>query len=339
MRRTVSLLLAAAVVLALPCAAAARTLKIATIVPDGSAWMREMRAVGKSIEEKTEGRVRLKFYPGGVMGNSKTVLRKIRAGQLHGAAFTSGALAGIYPDIDLYGMPLAFRTYDEVDYVRARMDDTLKAGLERNGFVALSISDGGFAYVMSRTPMRTMDDVRKSKVWIQEGDEMTETIFDIADLAPVQLPLADVYTALQTGLIDTIGAPPAGAIALQWHSKVKYLTDFPLTYLIGVFAVDAKAFAKLRPEDQKIVRETVAVASARLDVDARAGDINAKAALRKQGIEFVSVASEAERASWEDIARRSLAALRAKRVYDAEVMDAILGYLAEYRIGAGGGRD
>jgi TRAP-type C4-dicarboxylate transport system substrate-binding protein len=331
MFRVVCPLLAAFAVLAFSAGSPALTLKVATIVPDGSAWMTEMRAVAKEVEEKTEGRVRFKFYPGGVMGNSNTVLRKIRAGQLQGAAFTSGALADIDPDIDLYGMPLMFRNYDEVDYVRARMDDTLKAGLERKGFVALAISDGGFAYVMSRKPMRTMDDVRKGKVWIQEGDEMTEVTFDIAGISPVQLPIADVYTALQTGLIDTIGAPPAGAIALQWHSKVKYLTDFPLTYLIGVFAIDARAFAKISPEDQKIVRETVAAASRRLDADARTGEANAKEALRKQGIQFVSVASDAERASWEDIAARSLKALRAKKVYDEDVMDAILGYLQEFR--------
>ena len=73
----------------------ALTLKIATIVPDGSSWLVEMRQAGKEIAEKTDGRVKLKFYPGGVMGGDKTVLRKIRARQLQGGAFTSGALAEI----------------------------------------------------------------------------------------------------------------------------------------------------------------------------------------------------------------------------------------------------
>ncbi len=154
--------------LALPGSAPARTLKIATVVPEGSAWVKEMRQVGKEIEQKTQGRVRFKFYPGGVMGNDKTVLRKIRAGQLQGGAFTSGALAQIYPDIDLFGLPLVFRSYAEVDYVRARMDEALIAGLERAGFVALAITDGGFAYLMSQRPMRQVSDLSGAKVWTQE---------------------------------------------------------------------------------------------------------------------------------------------------------------------------
>ena len=110
-------------------AAQALTLKIATIVPDGSSWLVEMRRAGKEIEKKTDGRVKLKFYPGGVMGGDKTVLRKIRARQLQGGAFTSGALAEIFPDIELYSLPLVFKNYAEVDYVRAQMDEKLKAGI------------------------------------------------------------------------------------------------------------------------------------------------------------------------------------------------------------------
>ena len=99
--RSFPFLIAVMAMLLLAAPAAARTLKIATIVPDGSAWMQEMRRVGKAIEEETQGRVKLKFYPGGIMGNDNTVLRKIRAGQLQGGAFTSGALARVYPDIEI----------------------------------------------------------------------------------------------------------------------------------------------------------------------------------------------------------------------------------------------
>ncbi len=205
--------------------------------------MQEMRKAGKEIEDKTRGAVRFKFYPGGIMGSDKTVMRKIRAGQLHGGGFTGGALAQVYPDIDLYGLPLLIRSYAEADYVRSRMDDTLIAGLDRSGFVALALSDGGFAYLMSQQPLRQVGDLRGAKVWIQEGDVMSLTAFEIAGVSPIQLALADVYTALQTGLVDTVAAPAMGAIALQWHTRVKYLTDVPLTYLIGAFVIDRKTFA------------------------------------------------------------------------------------------------
>ena len=148
--------------------ASAKTLKIATIVPEGTSWMVEMRKAAAEIKKKTEGRVKIKFYPGGVMGNDKTVLRKIRAGQLQGGAFTAGALAAISPDIELYSLPFLFRNYEEVSYVRERMDAKLAAELEANGFVPLAITDGGFAYVMSQKSIQTVEGMKGAKVWLVE---------------------------------------------------------------------------------------------------------------------------------------------------------------------------
>jgi TRAP-type C4-dicarboxylate transport system substrate-binding protein len=257
----------------------ARTLKIATIVPDGSSWLTEMRKAGDEIKQKTAGRVKLKFYPGGVMGTDKTVLRKVRVGQLQGGAFTSGALASVYPDIELYSLPLLFRDYEEVDFVRSRLDEKLKAGLARNGFEALAITDGGFAYVLSQKPIRKVEDMAGTRVWLVEDDKMTDVALRMAGVAPVPLPIADVYTALQTGLVDTVAAPPIGAIAFQWHTRVRYLTDVPIMYLAGIFAVDKKAFSRISARDRKIVREVIFAAAKRLDIENRADEINAREAL------------------------------------------------------------
>jgi TRAP-type C4-dicarboxylate transport system substrate-binding protein len=332
--RRIPLLILLAAALCLPAAASARKLKVATIVPEGSSWMEGMREAARKIQEKTEGRVQFKFYPGGVMGSDETVLRKIRAGQLHGGAFTSGALAPIYRDIDLYGIPLQFRSYDEVDYVRERMDAKLMSGLEQAGLVPLSISDGGFAYLMSQKPVRSVSDLDGTRVWIQEGDVMSQTAFDIAGISPTQLPIADVYTALQTRLIDTIAAPPMGAIALQWHTRVKYLTDVPLTYLIGVFAIDAKTFGKLRPGDQEIVKEVMREAARTLELQDRKGDASAKQALRDQGIEFVTAATPEEERRWHEIRDQALRVLREKQVFTPATIDELERHLEEYRSSA-----
>ena len=333
MSRRPLLLLVVLPLLALPAVASARTLKIATVVPEGSAWMKEMRQVGKEIAQKSDGRVRFKFYPGGVMGNDKTVLRKIRAGQLQGGAFTSGALAALYPDIDLYGLPLLFRDHEEVGYVRERLDGELIAGLERKGFTALAITDGGFAYLMSQRPVRQVSDLGGAKIWTQEGDVMSATALEIAGVAPVPLPLADVYTALQTGLVDTVGAPAMGAIALQWHTKVKYLTDVPLTYLTGAFVIDGKVFAKLSPEDQRLVREAVRAAARRLDAGSREGELSARRALQEQGIQFVTASTPAEEKRWHEITREALVRLRKRQIYSDALIDEIERLLAEYRAG------
>jgi TRAP-type C4-dicarboxylate transport system substrate-binding protein len=327
-------LIAFGLLVAIASPATAKTLKIATIVPDGSSWLVEMRKAAAEIKERTEGRVKLKFYPGGVMGNDKTVLRKVRAGQLHGGAFTSGALAAIYPDIELYSLPLLFRDYAEIDYVRNRMDEKLRAGLAEKGFVALSITDGGFAYVMSQQPIRKVEDMGGAKVWLVEDDKMSEIALDLAGVSPVPLPIADVYTALQTGLVDTVAAPPMGAIAFQWHTKVRYLTDEPLMYLTGVVAVDSKTFGKLSEPDQAVVREVVASAGARLDADSRAGEINARDALANQGIEFVKPSSSKEVERWREISTQAVAKLRTIGRYSDDVIQEILDLLAAHRAGA-----
>ena len=311
--------------------ASAKTLKIATIVPEGTSWMVEMRKAAAEIKKRTDGRVKIKFYPGGVMGNDKTVLRKVRAGQLHGGAFTGGALADISADIELYSLPFLFRNYDEVSYVRERMDKKIAAKLEANGFVPLAITDGGFAYVMYQQPIRAVEDMKGSKVWLVEDDRMTAMALDLAGVSPVPLPIADVYTALQTGLIETVAAPPQGAIAFQWHTKVDYLTDVPVMYLVGVVAIEKKAFSKLTPADQKIVREVVGEASRRLDQENRLGEANAREALQNQGVEFVTANSDAEVERWYQISDEATQRLLEQNIYSPETIQEILSLLEEYR--------
>ena len=114
-------------------------LKIATLSPEGSYWMDQMRRGALEVKQKTEGRVRIKYYPGGIMGNEKAVLRKIRIGQLQGAAIMYGSLSGIHPDGQIYGLPMLFESFEEIDYVRQRMDPILLEGLAKRGFIAFGL--------------------------------------------------------------------------------------------------------------------------------------------------------------------------------------------------------
>jgi TRAP-type C4-dicarboxylate transport system substrate-binding protein len=168
-------------------------------------------------------------------------------------------------------------------------------------------------------------------VWTVEGDLMSEIALEIAGVSPVPLPIADVYTALQTHLIDTVASPPMATIAFQWHTKVAYLTDVPIMYLFGFLAIERKVFDKLSPDDQKILRETVAASAARLDAENRAGELEAKAALRNQGIEFVTASSEAELQRWHDISAQALVKLRAMDRYSETMISEMLRLIEEYR--------
>ncbi len=275
--------------LALPGIADAVTLKIATLATDGTSWMKEIRAATKEISDRTGGRVKFRFYPGGVMGSDKSVRRKIRVGQLQGGMITGGVLFDVYPDSQLYSMPLVFRNYADVDFVRKRMDKTIMSGVEKGGLVTFGIAEGGFAYMMSKHPIRGIDDMRKSKTWIPEGDVITRTMFETADVPATPLPIGDVYTGLQTGLIDTVGASPVGAIALQWYTQVKYVTDVPLVYIYGVLAVDKKVFDRIALPDQKVMREVMGRVFDQLNRETREQNRQAMAALHKQGLKFVTL--------------------------------------------------
>ena len=280
-------ILLALILFAVTGAAHAATLKLATVTPEGSDWMRQMRAGASEIEERTNGRVQIKFYGGGVQGNDAKVLGKIRIGALQGGAFTPSALGALYPDINLYGMPMVFETEEQAAYVRERMDERLLDGLEQAGFVSFGFAAGGFASIMSNTPVTSLDDLRGQRVWIPEGDRISYETMEAVSLSPVTLPLSDVLTGLQTGLIDIVGISPIGALVLQWHTKVKYMTELPLSYTIGVMVGDKKAFDKLSPADQSVVREVMTRIYDGFDRQNLVDNREARAALLRQKIKLV----------------------------------------------------
>ncbi len=295
-------------------AVAATTIKIATVAPDGTAWMREMRAGAAAVKARTQDRVEIKYYPGGVMGDEPAVLRKIRIGQLQGGAFTGGELSQVDKDAQIYSLPFLFRNEAEVGKVRAALDPLLRRSFAAAGFEAVGISGGGFAYLMSVKDIRSKDDLAAAKVWVPQGDRVSEAGFKAAGVTPIPLPLADVYTSLQTGLIDTAANTPAGAIAFQWHTRIKHLVDLPLTYVVGILVIDKKVFDGLASEDQQAVREELGAAFARLEKINRDDNAHARETLQKQGV-TIFTPNAAEIASWQAIG----AAARKQLLADNEI--------------------
>lgn len=308
----------------------AATLKIATISPDGSLWMKGLRDVAAKIKAETNGSVIVKYYPGGVMGDDKTVLRKIRIGQLHGAVVTVGVIAQQYPDIQIYGLPMVFRSSDELDYVRQRMDPILVEGLRAEGFESFGLAEIGFAYTMSASQVASVDDVRAQKVWVPDGDLASARALAAYKISPIPLGIADVLGGLQTGLINTIAGPPVGAIALQWHTRLKHVVDLPLLYTYGLLAVSNKAFAKLNPQEQAIVRKHMTVAVKSVDTRSRADHEQAIAALKKQGLVWHEP-NEEQRAQWQSLADTANSQMVSEGFVTETRWKQMMGYLAEVR--------
>jgi TRAP-type C4-dicarboxylate transport system substrate-binding protein len=268
------------------------TLKIATVTPDGSQWMKDMRASAGEIKERTEGRVLIKYYGGGVKGDDTKVLGQIRIGQLQGGAFTPSALASQYSDLNLYGMPLVFNSEEEAAYVRNRLDVRLQKGLEDAGFVNFGFATSGFANIMSSTPVTTLADLKGKRVWVPEGDKISYASMQALSLNPVTLPLTDVLTGLQTGLIDIVAIPPIVALVLQWHTKVKFVTRVPLVYTFGFMAIDKRTFDKISEADKAIVTEVMTRTYKNFDKTNLVDNQGAYDALLKSGIEAVKFDDE-----------------------------------------------
>ena len=306
----------------------ARVFKIATVSPDGTFWMQEMRAGAEEIKKQTQGRVIFKFYPGGVMGSDESVLRKIRIGQLQGGAVTAGSLVSINPDIAIYELPYLFESLDQVDYVRSRMDAELIETLESKGFVGFGLAEGGFSYMMSDQPLQSVADVRAKKVWLPSNHPVGESVFESAEVSAVPLPLSDVLTGLQTGLIDTIITSPIAAIALQWHTKINYVVDEPLTYFSALLVIDKKAFNKLKEEDREIVRSVMSNAFERIDEQNRKDNVAAREALINQGIKFVRLSAESAN-EWRLVGEKANAKLEKQNEYTERLYQDLMKYVEE----------
>jgi TRAP-type C4-dicarboxylate transport system substrate-binding protein len=306
-------------------------IKIATISPEGSVWMEKMREGAKDLAKKTDNRIKIKFYSGGVMGDDKAVLRKIRIGQLQGGAFVSGSLSQYYPDNQIYSLPLFFRSFKEIDYVRGYLDQKIIDGFEKGGLVIFGIAEGGFAYVMSTVPIYTVQDMREQKVWIPDNDSMILEAIKAFDITPIPLSIADVRAGLQTGLINTVTTPPIGALALQWHTQIKYLLDEPFLYIYGVLAVDRKVFKRISPADQQIFRKIMGDVFKTLDRLNREDNIKAMETLHKQGIKFIKPSKDALKKWRKDASEVPNRLIKAGRL-SQEMVNTLENLLKEYRL-------
>lgn len=315
--------------------APAQELKLATLAPDGSNWMNEMRAAADTIGERTGGEVRLRFYPGGVMGDAGAVLRRMHLGQLHGGVFTLGDLNDVTPVVDLYTLPFIFESREEVQALRPEFDPLILEALEQNGIIAPAISLGGFAYLFSRheLPHRAGDEIDSDlRIWVPAGDELSSRTLEMAGANPVPLPLAEVYTSLQTGAVNTFAATPSAAIIMQWHTRARYMLDMPLLMTAGTVGFSVKALDRLERDHREILLEEIAGVIARMEQSSHEQNREARAALRDQGIEFLE--PDAERtARWQELAEKARAEARRNGELDLPQLDTVLERLGEMRAG------
>ena len=289
-----------------------------------------MREAGKEVEAATDSRVKFKWYPGGVMGDDKAVLRKMRVGQLQGAALPMGELLSFYPDSQAYGIPFLFNSYEEVDYVRSQLDDSLITGFAEGGMEVLGIAEGGFGYFLTAEPVRVPADLQQQKVWVPQNDVVSARLAQSIGVTPIPLTLPDVLPGLQTGLVNTVAVSPMGAIVLQWHTRVAHITDIPLMYFCGVISLTGKSFNKLSADDQAVVKAVFGKAFKLIDERNRMDNVKAFEALTNQGVETV-VLTDAERDAWLAMQAPGEQMMQSEGQLSTEALERIKGLVEAFR--------
>ena len=304
-------------------------IKIATKAPENFKSAKIIKKMFREIKEKTDGNVVFKVYYGGVKGTGRDLLLKMRSGEIHGAEFTSGEAASVSKDLELMSSPLTLTDYQEVDYVFEKMSLHLKKQLEKRGYVVLGWFEMGFAHMMSLEPIESLADLKNKKVWIPEGDRVGRAVFEAIGVPPIPMTIADVILALQTGQIDTVANSFVGAIALQWHTSIRYITDTPILYAYGLLMITREAYEKIPVRYRETVHEILDRYFDELKMDIRKSNRDSARTLINEGIQFVPATPENYR-EFEQVVNEVKDQLLEKE-FSGEGLTKLRQYIYEYR--------
>jgi TRAP-type C4-dicarboxylate transport system substrate-binding protein len=327
-----ALLLCLITVLATPLQAARiYTLKFATLAPAGTTWVNLLHEWADEVARESKGRLVFKIYAGGVQGDEPDVLKKIRFGQLQGGAFTGYGIGHIYSPTRVLELPFLFNDVEEIDYVRKQFMPTIEQGYRDNGYELLGWMEVGFIYFFSKEPIKSLEDLSDKRIWNWQGDPMGKAFFDASGLSPVPLSIIDVYTSLSTGLIDTVYAPPLGAIAMQWFTKTKYISDVPMANGIGSLVVSRRFFQNLPQDLQKLLKRTGAATGEKLIQATRRDNIEGLEILKRRGMQIIPGDEDLQSGEVENIRIRAGESLMKDGYIPGSIIDKVNHWLDTYR--------
>ena len=307
------------------------TIKIATLAPKGSSIMNIFEELSAQIREKTKGEVAFKIYWGGVQGDEKDVFRKIKLGQLHGGGFMGPGLGQIVSEVRVTEIPYVFRNYNEVKYVRSRIQDTMNKLFEEQGFIVLGWMDLGFLYTFSKVPLTSLEVARQQKWWTMEGEPIGREVYKALGISPISLSITDVATSLSTNLIDCANTTPYGAVAFQWYSRFNYMGEFPSSNICGATVVTKKIWDKISPQSQKIILEVSRNSHDMIVKATRKEDAKCLEILRKEGIQVVRDLDNINEVQYIFDAAKQARENLVGQLYPQELLDRTLALLEEYR--------
>jgi TRAP-type C4-dicarboxylate transport system substrate-binding protein len=294
---------AAALSMATAATADAQAIKLATVVPEGSVWDKNLKQMGEEWKQATGGRVTVTVFGGGSQGDEPTVLRKMRLDALQAAAFTAVGLGSIDAAFNVFDIPFFFESYDELNYVTEQLTPVIRQRIEPKGFVLLNWGHGGWTQVFTKKPVQTVDDLKRIKLYTSAGNDRMVQWFKANGFEPRAMAMTDILTGLTTGMIEGLPTPPLAAMLFQWYRQTPYMLDIGLAPIVGANIVTKKTWSAIPDADKPKLLEAATGVEKRLQVDVPKQDADAVAAMTKQGLTVTKATGAEWRTQIDSLAR------------------------------------
>ncbi len=303
--------------------------RVASMAPDGTAWARELKAYARDAEALAGGDLHMKLYLGGIAGDESAVPSRIRKGQLDGemAAVTCERMA---PSLRVLRVPGMIRRRDEATYVIDRLRPMVEAEFRKSGFALLGVTWFGSDILFTRTPVRSMEELRKQRLWIWNLDLVWRAEMQHLGLHVVPLPVDEAERAYDDGRIDGLLALPSAALVYQWSARSRYFTDLPIATMAGCNFVSNTVFDALPMASQAALRQAAAKLTVRvIEANGALEDALVGKLFAKQGVKPLP-ANEQFRTIFFDAARDAREKLP-NDVVPAALIAQVMGWLSDYR--------
>mgnify|MGYP001811814128 CR=1 FL=1 len=273
------------------------TLRIASLAPAGSSWMKILNAWNKTLKEKTRGKLKMRFYPGGSQGDERDFVRKMRVGQLDGGVVTMTGMSMLVPAMNVLTIPGVLDTYEELDRVRDRMAPEFEGMFGKENMRLVGWGDAGKTRLFSVEPIEKPSQIKAMRPWVWKDDPIFVEFYQVIGASAVRLGVPEVYPALQTRMVDVISSSALTAVALQWYTRVKYMTAHNSAIIAGGTVMRKDKYDELPADIQEVFDSTAARAHELLNKTIRKDDEKAYQVVVKKGIEVVD--TSVAKAEWD----------------------------------------
>jgi TRAP-type C4-dicarboxylate transport system substrate-binding protein len=263
------------------------TLRIASLVPEGSSWMKVLNAWNKTLQERTNGQLKMRFYPGGSQGDERDFVRKMRVGQLDGGVVTMTGMSMLIPAMNVLVLPGLLETYDKLDRVREKMAPEFEGMFDKEGFKLVGWGDAGKTRLFSAKPIKRPSEIKAMRPWVWKDDPIFVEFYQVIGASAVRLGVPEVYPALQTRMVDVISSSAITAVSFQWYTRVKYMTAHNSAIIVGGTMMRKDKFEELPPDLKEAFESTAARAHEILNKVVRKEDEKAYKVVVNKGIQPV----------------------------------------------------